>query len=74
MARSLNDEEKLLVRRAYDKLELCEKRYTVTYAGFLNEKEQDILIPEFERIYEQGGCVPGACYIPERCGWLYPRR
>lgn len=50
MARSLNDEEKLLVRRAYDKLELCEKRYTVTYAGFLNEKEQDILIPEFERV------------------------
>lgn len=51
MARALNDEEKLLVRRAYDKLEICEKRYSVQSTGFLNEREQDVLIPELENAH-----------------------
>lgn len=46
MARSLNEEEKLLVRRAYDKLDICRTRYDVTFTGFLNEREQDILLGE----------------------------
>ena len=33
-----------------DKLDQSISRYRVTSTGFLNEKEQDILIPEFERI------------------------
>lgn len=50
MALPLNDEEKLLVRRAYDKLEAAEKRYSQTCTGFLNEREQDILLSEFEKL------------------------
>ena len=48
MAQPLNDEEKLLIRRSYDKLELCEKRYMQTSTGFLNERQQDILLTEFK--------------------------
>ena len=48
MARFQTDDEKLLVRRAYDKLELSEKRYTEESTGFLNELEQDILLREFD--------------------------
>lgn len=39
----MTEEEKLLVRRAMDKLLASEKRYTVTSTGFLNEKEQALL-------------------------------
>ncbi len=50
MAHPLNDDEKLLLRRAYDKLELCEKRYSPESTGFLNELEADILLSEFEHL------------------------
>lgn len=40
----LNDDERLLIRRAEDKLRLCVSRYSLTSSGFLNEREQDILL------------------------------
>ena len=40
----LSEEEKLLVRKAQDKLNLCLDRYSLTCTGFLNEREQDILL------------------------------
>lgn len=52
MAQLLTDDEKLLIRRAYDKLELCDKRYTQTCTGFLNEREQDVLISAINGIEE----------------------
>ncbi len=60
MAQILSDDDKLLIRRASDKLNLCEKRYTQTSSGFLNEREQDILLAEFEntdraRVFLVGG-------------------
>ena len=48
MARALTEDEKLLVRRAMDKLSQAEKRYTVTNTGFLTELEQDILMTELK--------------------------
>lgn len=48
MVAFLNDDEKLLIRRAHDKSELAEKRYCVTATGFLNEHEQELLSAEFE--------------------------
>ena len=39
----MTEEEKLLVRKAQDKLSASEKRYSVTSTGFLNEKEQALL-------------------------------
>ncbi len=39
----MTEEEKLLVRRALDKLNASEKRYKIMSTGFLNEKEQAIL-------------------------------
>lgn len=39
----MTEEEKLLVRKAQDKLTASEKRYSVTSTGFLNEKEQALL-------------------------------
>ena len=44
-----NDEMKLLVRRAIDKKDIAEERYCVTATGFLNEREQDVLIKELAR-------------------------
>ena len=46
MARALTDSERLLVRRAMDKMDQAEKRYSVTSTGFLSELEQDILMTE----------------------------
>lgn len=40
----LSDEEKLLIRKAADKITLSLNRYTLTSTGFLNEREQDILL------------------------------
>ncbi len=40
----LSEDEKLLVRKAEDKLRLCLNRYSLTSTGFMNEREQDILI------------------------------
>ncbi len=40
----LNDEERLLIKKAEDKLRLCVSRYSLTFTGFLNEREQDILL------------------------------
>ncbi len=39
----MTEEEKLLIRRAQDKLSASEKRYKVMSTGFLNEKEQELL-------------------------------
>ena len=47
MERYQNDDEKLLIRKAYDKKEIAEERYCVTCTGFLNEREQDLLLREF---------------------------
>ena len=44
-----NEELKLLIRRAHDKKDIAEERYCVTTTGFLNEREQDVLIKEFSR-------------------------
>lgn len=40
----LSEEEKLLIRKAEDKIRLCLSRYTLTSTGFMNEREQDILL------------------------------
>ncbi len=40
----LSEEEKLLIRKAEDKLRLCLTRYSLTSTGFMNEREQDILV------------------------------
>ena len=40
----LSDEEKLLVRKAEDKMRLSSTRYSLTSTGFMNEREQDILV------------------------------
>lgn len=40
----LSEEEKLLIRRAEDKINLCRDRYSLTCTGFMNEREQDILL------------------------------
>lgn len=60
MAQILSEDEKLLIRRACDKLDLCEKRYAQASTGFLNEREQDILLSEFEnadraKVFLKGG-------------------
>ena len=40
----LSEEEKLLIRRSEDKMRLSGTRYSLTSTGFMNEREQDILI------------------------------
>lgn len=40
----LSEDEKLLIRKAEDKIKLCVNRYSLTSTGFLNEREQDILL------------------------------
>ncbi len=40
----LNDDEKLLIRKAEDKIKQCVTRYSIYSTGFLNEREQDILL------------------------------
>lgn len=66
MAMQITDEEKLLIRRAYDKRELCEKRYQSVSTGFLNEREQDILLSEFESKSETKAIFTGGYENAER--------
>lgn len=66
MAYAIKDEEKLLVRRALDKLALCDKRYVQTCTGFLNEAEQDILLTELSYINEERRAFIGGYDDAER--------
>ncbi len=66
MAQLLTDDEKLLVRRAFDKLELCDKRYTQTCTGFLNEREQDILLCELSGVEDARKAFTGGYENAER--------
>ena len=44
MAKFHSDEDKLLIRKAIDKQDISLKRYDIQLTGFLNEREQDILL------------------------------
>lgn len=72
----MTEEEKLLIRRANDKLLASEKRYKVTSTCFLNEKEQALLKENVEatdtvRIEMNGGYEDAEravmIFVPEYC-------
>lgn len=44
MAKFQNDDDKLLIAKAYDKKDIATQRYCVTATAFLNEREQDVLL------------------------------
>ncbi len=71
MATPLTEAEKLLVRRALDKLDLCDKRYTQTSTGFLNEREQDILLTETSGVPDERKAFAGGYENAERRALIF---
>lgn len=76
MNEDMTEEERLLIRRACDKLAASEKRYKVTSTRFLNEKEQALLqanLPESDTVRAEllGGYDEAerklVAFVPEYC-------